>query len=135
MDLERAAFGQRGKAKGAMTDYFLSGFDGCCLNCPEEERKTICGSGIWCDRCLCLKGCEYYQWDSASSTGYCGIRKQLLDELRFDYLQNPEAVRTQLRQLKVEGTRIPRAVMEIIKDNQQKKLSLESGQSNLERAK
>jgi len=129
---ERAAFGQRGRAKGAMTDYFLSDFDGCCLNCPEEERKIICGNGMWCDRCLCLKGCGYYQRDLDSDRGYCGIRKQLLDNLGLDYLQNPEEVRSWLKQLKVEGISIPRAVVEIVKDDRRTKLSLEARLSNLE---
>jgi len=32
---ERASSSQKEKAENAMIDYFLSGFYGCCLNCPE----------------------------------------------------------------------------------------------------
>ena len=110
---EERAFSQKEKAENAMIDYFLSGFDGCCLNCPEEERRIICGSAIWCDRCLCLKGCEYYRLDLGSKRGYCEIRKQLLNELESECSENPEEFLRWLRQLKSKGIRIPKAVREM----------------------
>lgn len=105
-----------------MIDYFLSGFDGCCLNCPEEERRVICGDAIWCDRCLCLKGCEYYVAGSGSRKGYCSIRKQLLDELKSDYDVNPKELLSRLKQIKSQGIRVPKAVREIVDRVQQPKL-------------
>ncbi|MCD5401848.1 hypothetical protein LR013_04605 [candidate division NPL-UPA2 bacterium] len=102
-----------------MIDYFLSGFDGCCLNCLEEERRIICSSGIWCDRCLCLKGCEYYRLDLGGKRGYCGIRKQLLDKLESENLENPEGFLRWLKQLKSEGIRIPKAVREMTERDRQ----------------
>lgn len=106
-----------------MIDYFLSGFDGCCLNCPEEERKMICASGMWCDRCLCLS-CQYYKKDLNTGKGYCGTRKQLLDELKHAYLENPNGFRKWLKQLKCEGIRVPKVVQEMNKSNKQAKLFL-----------
>jgi hypothetical protein len=104
-----------------MIDYFLSGFDGYCLNCLEEERKMICASGMWCDRCLCLS-CQYYRKDLNSSKGYCGIRKQLLDELKSEYLENPDCFRRWIKQLKSQDIRVPKVVQEMTKSNQQAKL-------------
>jgi len=104
-----------------MIDYFLSGFDGCCLNCLEEERKIICGSEMWCDRCLCLS-CQYYRKDLNSGKGYCGIRKQFLDELKSEYLENPDGFRRWLKQLRSQGIRVPKVVQEMTKSDQQAKL-------------
>ena len=104
-----------------MIDYFLSGFDGCCLNCPEEERKIICGNGMWCDRCLCLS-CQYYRKDLNIKKGYCEIRKRLLDELKFKYLVNPDGFRKRCRQLESQAIRVPQAIHEIAKRGQQVKL-------------
>lgn len=87
-------------------DYFLSGFEGCCLNCPEEERTIICGSGIWCDRCLCLKDCKYYR-KNLNRKGYCAIRIELLSDLKEQYLRNPDKVGDWLRKLRSEGVRTP----------------------------
>ena len=105
-----------------MIDYFLSGFNGCCLNCPEEERRILCSGGNWCDRCLCLKGCEYYRRDAGIGKGYCSVRRDLLDWLEAECSANLVGVRSWLGQIKSQGVRIPKSVREITEIDQQTKL-------------
>ena len=105
-----------------MTDYFLSADDGCCLNCPKEEHKLICGGKIWCDRCLCLKGCEYYGRDLGDKRGYCGIRKELLNKLEADYIRNPQSFLNYLNSIKSQGIKVPRVLWEIVERKQQASL-------------
>jgi len=65
---------------------------------------------------------EYYRLDLSGKRGYCGIRKQLLDELKSEYLENSDGFRRWLKQLKPQGIRVPKVVQEMTKSDQQLKL-------------
>lgn len=115
-----------------MIDYFLSGFDGCCLNCSSKERGIIgCYRGNWCDRCLCLKGCKYYRWDSESGKGYCGIRIELLNWLKVEYLDSAEHTLRWLSQLRREGIAIPKYVLEELRSLERHEVDLELSECQL----
>jgi hypothetical protein len=105
-----------------MIDYFLSGFEGCCLNCPQEERKILCGNSVWCERCLCLKNCIYYRFNSKNKEGYCEIRIELLEECRMEYQRNPVDFNNWLKKLTAQGIQIPKVVRELYHQELQPKL-------------
>jgi hypothetical protein len=54
--------------------------------------------------------------------GYCGIRKQLLDQLKSNYFGNPGGFRRWFRALESQGVRVPKCTQEVSRGAEQAKL-------------